>query len=156
VTLGCAECHNHKFDPFATKDFYSFAAFFADIKERAVGRQEQTLLPSPEQAGRLQQLDAQLAELQKVMNATRPDLDAAQKTWEASARKTKGLPKEVVAALAVEPAKRNAKQKQALTNHYRSIAPELAEVRKDLAQAKQAKDELMKEIPSTLVSSSGP
>ena len=35
-TLGCAECHDHKFDPFATKDFYQMAAFFADIQERGV------------------------------------------------------------------------------------------------------------------------
>ncbi len=35
-TLGCAECHDHKFDPFATKDFYAMQAFFADIKEEGV------------------------------------------------------------------------------------------------------------------------
>ena len=35
-TLGCAECHDHKFDPFTQKDFYQFASYFADIKERGL------------------------------------------------------------------------------------------------------------------------
>jgi Protein of unknown function (DUF1553)/Protein of unknown function (DUF1549)/Planctomycete cytochrome C len=33
ATMGCSECHNHKFDPILTKDFYSMKAFFADVKE---------------------------------------------------------------------------------------------------------------------------
>jgi mono/diheme cytochrome c family protein len=34
-TVMCAECHNHKFDPYSQKDFYTLAAFFADVKESA-------------------------------------------------------------------------------------------------------------------------
>ena len=33
TSMGCAECHNHKFDPVLTKDFYALKAFFADVKE---------------------------------------------------------------------------------------------------------------------------
>ena len=68
-TLGCAQCHDHKYDPFTQKDFYSFAAFFADVREAAIGRQEQTPLPTPAQALRLRQLDAQIAPLEKQRGA---------------------------------------------------------------------------------------
>lgn len=32
-TMGCCQCHDHKFDPYTMKDFYSMAAFFADVDE---------------------------------------------------------------------------------------------------------------------------
>jgi hypothetical protein len=32
-TLACCECHDHKFDPFSTKDFYSLESFWADVRE---------------------------------------------------------------------------------------------------------------------------
>ncbi|MCH7919163.1 MAG: PSD1 domain-containing protein [Planctomycetes bacterium] len=33
ATMGCCQCHDHKFDPYTMKDFYSMAAYFADIDE---------------------------------------------------------------------------------------------------------------------------
>jgi hypothetical protein len=65
ATMGCCECHNHKYDPYLTRDFYQLAAFFADVRETPVGRQEETLMPSPQQGEKLRQLDAELAEVRK-------------------------------------------------------------------------------------------
>ena len=56
-TIGCAECHDHKFDPFTARDFYSFAAFFADIKEQGIVKSavhiEKLPVPTAEQEQRL-------------------------------------------------------------------------------------------------------
>jgi hypothetical protein len=46
-TMGCCECHDHKFDPFWTRDFYSLAAFFADIKQWGV-YQDYVYTPNPD------------------------------------------------------------------------------------------------------------
>lgn len=32
-TFGCSECHDHKFDPITTRDFYELQSFFADVKQ---------------------------------------------------------------------------------------------------------------------------
>jgi hypothetical protein len=84
LTLGCCECHNHKFDPVTTKEFYQFAAFFADVREVAVGRQPQTKVPSAEQSLRLSAIDEQLLALRKELNTSTPALKAGQKRWEES------------------------------------------------------------------------
>ena len=33
ATMGCCQCHDHKFDPYTTRDFYAMAAFFADVED---------------------------------------------------------------------------------------------------------------------------
>jgi hypothetical protein len=49
-TMGCAECHDHKYDPFTAKDFYAMEAFFADIKQWGVYA-DYSYTPNPELPG---------------------------------------------------------------------------------------------------------
>lgn len=91
ATLGCAECHDHKFDPITIDDFYAFSAFFADIEEQAVYSSRADWdpllhLPSPEQEAKLAELDGRLAELDALLAAHTPELEAAQAEWEAGVR----------------------------------------------------------------------
>lgn len=88
ATMGCCECHDHKFDPYSIKDFYSFAAFFADIKDVPVGVQPEVKMPSAEQKIQQAALDTKMKSLQANLDTQTPELDAALNAW-ATGLKTK-------------------------------------------------------------------
>lgn len=67
-TIGCSECHNHKYDPFTQKDFYQLAAFFADVDEIAVGQQQPIRMATPEQEAQSQELAAKQKQLNEQID----------------------------------------------------------------------------------------
>lgn len=155
VTFGCAECHDHKFDPISTRDFYSFAAFFADVKEIAVGHQEETSFPTSEQASQLHELDEQIPAARQNVDRQTPELDEAFNQWlaevTASADAAKDLPKEIQPILSVDADKRNEKQKKQLVDHFRKVAPLLEAERNRLAELEKKRTALDARIPRTLI-----
>jgi hypothetical protein len=85
LTMGCARCHDHKYDPIRQKDFYQFGAFFNTIPEKGLdgraGNAEPVLrLPTPDQAPRWKAVDTAMIDILEVLND--PDVAAAQSAWE--------------------------------------------------------------------------
>ena len=90
ATIGCAECHDHKFDPFTTKDFYRFAACFADIKERGLYSGNQfgpsVSVADTELPELLDPVQIEIAALEQKLATPTTELAVAQQQWEEQLR----------------------------------------------------------------------
>jgi hypothetical protein len=170
-TTGCAQCHDHKFDPFTTRDFYALGAFFADIQEGIIAQREDGMVVgTPEEHKRLAELDAALAEAKKKFDAIAPQLDAAQQQWEAdivaysvtlpelaadtkATDAEKNIAKQVSASLAKEPAKRDGNDKNRLRDYFRGRATKLFRSELDaLAKAEKDRKDFYEPLAKCLVS----
>lgn len=150
-TMGCCQCHDHKYDPFSTRDFYSMAAFFDDVKQTAVGGLDITPLPTPEESARIADLSSKLAAARKETDTQTPALDTAQAEWEKTAVGTLKKPDAIAAILAVEAARRTDKQKQDLSAYYRSIAPTLAAARAERDRLQGELNNVNNQVRKTMV-----
>jgi|TARA_B110000879_G_scaffold139877_1_gene182201 hypothetical protein len=109
-TLGCAECHDHKFDPYLTKDFYTMAAFFADLEEKGVysarARPPQIVLYTDEEKARIAELDKAIPESKARIPKDAPKEHperAVLKELEDEKKKVQGAALSMVISKAVKP-----------------------------------------------------
>ena len=93
TTIACAQCHNHKYDPFSQKDYFRLLAFFAnsDYESRTFGDgtryfEARLDLATPEQEAARKQAQAEIDRLEKQLKTVTPEVRDAQAQWEESLR----------------------------------------------------------------------
>ena len=100
LTLGCARCHEHKFDPVSQDEFYRFYAFFNSNEEPGLYSQVPDanralepflVVPTAEQAARRSELDASIAGEQAALERPAPGEDEARAAFFAELERSSGL-----------------------------------------------------------------
>lgn len=97
ATVGCAQCHDHKYDPYTIKDNYALAAFFADIADRGFNgnslptkRPPEIRIYSAEQQSKLDQLAKKIDQiLPREKQSQLTKLDATRKKLSDALKKAK-------------------------------------------------------------------
>ncbi len=87
LTVGCAQCHDHKFDPITQRDFYRLFAFFYNVPENGLDGSKGNAAPlvkapNADQQKRLDELSAGIQRSEQQLAGAWPEVDAAQANWE--------------------------------------------------------------------------
>ena len=89
LTVGCARCHDHKYDPISQEEYFRLFAFYNTIDEKGLDGQRGNAtpmlkLPTPEQTQAQEHLQHVEKELTERVKQLEPDFAEAQSRWEAS------------------------------------------------------------------------
>jgi hypothetical protein len=82
VTLACAECHDHKYDPFTQRDYYRMFAYFDQTEDNGRDMDPRLKVPSPEQERELKKLETEIESAKRELLARTPSVLAEAPQWE--------------------------------------------------------------------------
>ena len=154
VTLGCARCHDHKYDPFTMRDYYRLLAYFNRTPVTGGGGSGKTPpvldFATPEQDKKRKQLQQEFDALAKKVRDQEQMLgDAALVKKEGAAKST--LPAEIDASLRKGPSGRNDQDANELIKFFKDKEPVYVASLQTLRNAKQARDGFNKALPQVMI-----
>jgi Protein of unknown function (DUF1553)/Protein of unknown function (DUF1549)/Planctomycete cytochrome C len=161
LTLGCARCHDHKYDPISQKEFYQMFSFFNNIAETgvavgALNRSGGNLDPmirvgSAEQIKQAQELQSKIDKINATLKDAEKKIAAAQSAWEKSKLSHDQTPAEIKKII-MSGGKRSKAQKALVDQYYRStVDPTYKQIVAEREQLIKQLNSLDKSTPLTMV-----
>ncbi len=156
LTMGCARCHDHKYDPVTQREFYQLYAFFNTISESGgVDRRSATAaptleLPTEQQTQRIAELQARVKELEQQLKDKNEQLAALQPEWEKTVDANK-LETELQEILKLDAAARSAEQAKKLKEYYLGQDSQRQDLQKQVDAAKKSITDAKNSVLITMV-----
>ena len=156
LTVQCARCHDHKFDPLRQRDYYQLFAIFNQTPVNGGGRDPATppVIRAPDslQYGKLDELNREVADAALKVARVEERLftrDEGQNAAQSEAAKE--LPKKVAEALSRGPADRNPAQLDEIEKHYRESMAAYSALLKKLREQVAEREKLEKSFVRVMV-----
>jgi mono/diheme cytochrome c family protein len=152
ITINCAQCHDHKFDPVTQEEYFRVYAIFNQTEDSDKPDNRPTLpTPTPEQLQRKARVQRDIAVVETTLNTVQ--FAAALEMWEETAAKSAKVPAKIGKILAVPQASRTAQQLMELKRYFSTIPPykqlgdQVAALQKQLNGVEILSTPIMRELP---------
>ncbi len=161
LTVACAQCHDHKYDPITQRDYYSMMAMFNNVPETGTPSgngqyriaEPSIIVGTEEQKTKLTKLEAALAAAKKAESAAEKSPETVAAYEKAEMLEGKTLPDDI-AAILKKPERTKDEAKKLRDYISKNHAPAaLAKARADLKAAEKSLNEHRQTLPRAMVMS---